>query len=340
MKRLLILVLIAAMLSGCSLLSDFVETAPVATQPVVNPTPSWPAAPETTLPVQTTVPVQTTEPVPETTLPVSGWMEDDGGRYYLDDNGHRVTGWLEKNGQRYYLDESGYCLTGWQTLDSKEYYFQPDGSMAKGAVIIDGVTRHFTGEGDYIVLVNPWNAVPEDYELDLVELGSDVAVGGSYVQSSCKDAMTRMIRDCNQLSGSNVCVVSAYRSYSLQESNFNNKVQYYINQGYSQEAAYATAATIIAVPGTSEHHLGLAADIIDTRIWDLVEEQETLTGQQWLMAHCHEYGFILRYPKDKTPVTGIIYEPWHYRYVGVELATQLKESGQTLEEYIASLQNG
>ena len=107
--------------------------------------------------------------------------------------------------------------------------------------------------------------------------------------------------------------------------------------GYSLEEAKVVAATISAIPGTSEHQLGLAVDIIDTTIWDLVQEQENLPGQQWLMEHCHEYGFILRYPAGSTDSTGIIYEPWHYRYVGTELATRLHDLGLTVEEYIAGL---
>ena len=146
-----------------------------------------------------------------------------------------------------------------------------------------------------------------------------------------------MITDANQYSGAKVYVVSSYRNISHQTSNFNNKVKYYQNRGYSYEDAYKTAATIIAVPGTSEHHLGLAFDIIDTRDWSLEERQENYAGQQWLMENCWKYGFVLRYPKNKIDVTGIIYEPWHYRYVGEFIAKELHETGFTLEEYFESL---
>ena len=93
----------------------------------------------------------------------------------------------------------------------------------------------------------------------------------------------------------------------------------------------------MAIPGTSEHQLGLALDIVDTRSWTLSGSQANFKGLQWLMAHCWEYGFVLRYPEGKTDVTGIIYEPWHYRYVGKEVAAELQESGLTLEEYMSSL---
>ena len=90
-------------------------------------------------------------------------------------------------------------------------------------------------------------------------------------------------------------------------------------------------------PGTSEHHLGLAVDIIDTNLWALDERQADMPAQQWLMEHSWQYGFILRYPPEKTAVTGVIYEPWHYRYVGADLAAELYESGLTLEEYLDGL---
>ena len=97
------------------------------------------------------------------------------------------------------------------------------------------------------------------------------------------------------------------------------------------------AAKVISVPGTSEHHLGLAVDIVDTRSWNLNEEQENLPGQKWLMNNCWRYGFILRYPVGTEEQTGIIYEPWHYRYVGTELAEELHKSGLTLDEYLKNL---
>lgn len=86
--------------------------------------------------------------------------------------------------------------------------------------------------------------------------------------------------------------------------------------------------------GTSEHQLGLAADIVAADYQVLEEEQENTPEQQWLMAHCQEYGFILRYPRDKQGLTGVGYEPWHYRYVGVEAAQEIMSQGLCLEEYL------
>ena len=123
--------------------------------------------------------------------------------------------------------------------------------------------------------------------------------------------------------------LSGYRSYTLQKNNFSNKIQYYRDQGYNKTEATKKAATIILPPGTSEHNLGFAMDICS-----LEESFENTKEFRWLMNHADDYGFILRYPKDKEDVTKIIYEPWHWRYVGVDNAKKIKASGLCLEEYL------
>lgn len=135
--------------------------------------------------------------------------------------------------------------------------------------------------------------------------------------------------------GLNVYLSSGYRDYNTQSYLYNRK----IGQGYSAE----DAARIVAPPGTSEHQTGLACDITD-RYYELKDSSlENTALYQWMSQHCHEYGFIVRYPKDKSgmttadaaeSVTGIIYEPWHFRYVGVEAATYIMENGLCLEEFV------
>ena len=105
---------------------------------------------------------------------------------------------------------------------------------------------------------------------------------------------------------------------------------------WSRAAAEKEAAKEIAVPGTSEHQLGLAVDLMDEDYPYLNDHQANTGTQKWLMEHCHEYGFILRYPIGSTEITGIIYEPWHYRYVGVEIAQEIMNLGITLEEYLGA----
>ena len=268
--------------------------------------------------------------------PQFGWMEENGRRYYQNADGTRPTGWLELDGKRYLLDAEGFVKPGWYQENGNTYYIKEDGSMATGTVVIDGVNHHFTSAGAPILLVNPWNPVPDGYAPDLVSLGTDISVEGSQVDRSCYDALMEMINACNK-AAPKVCVVSSYRTHEYQTNSYNRKVQSYLDKGYTQEDAEKEAATIIAKPGTSEHQLGLAVDIIDTRLWALEEEQETLPAQKWLMEHAWEFGFVLRYPKNKIDQTGIIYEPWHYRYVGKEVAKELHDSGLTLEEYLSNL---
>ena len=129
-------------------------------------------------------------------------------------------------------------------------------------------------------------------------------------------------------------VASAYRSYEQQREVFNSTMQDWIVQGYNPLDAYDATKKSVAVPGTSEHATGLAVDIIASAYEALDEAQGDTPEQKWLMEHCAEYGFILRYPSDKAEVTGIIYEPWHYRYVGKEAAQEITEKGLTLEEYL------
>ena len=303
----LILIALAAalLLTGCGLFAPPAQT---------DPTQSNPATTEATK--ETEVPPTTEEVVPPTT--------------------ELRVGWYDANGERWYYDETGVMVTGWQEIEGKRYYFREDGTMARGKVNIDGVDTFFTSAGAYILLVNPWNPVPEGYTVDLVELPSSISTSGGKVDRSCYDALVTMLKDCNK-ECPKACVVSTYRTYEYQVKLFNRKVNYYRNKGYDEAEAKVLAAQVVAVPGTSEHHLGLAVDIVDTRSWDLTEEQATLPAQKWLMENSWKYGFILRYPEGTTDVTGIIWEPWHYRYVGKEVAEELHNSGQTLEEYIDAL---
>ena len=132
--------------------------------------------------------------------------------------------------------------------------------------------------------------------------------------------------------GLSVYLSSGYRTYADQNYLFNRK----IGQGYSEE----DAAKIVARPGTSEHQTGLACDITD-QYYELKDSSlEQTATYKWMCQHCHEYGFIVRYTNDKKDITGIIYEPWHFRYVGVEAATYIMENGLCLEEFLELYQGG
>ncbi len=268
--------------------------------------------------------------------PLTGWQNIDGVDHYFLADGALANGWVDVDAQRYYFDTEGRPVTGWLELDGVLRYFKEDGAMARGCVEIDGVKHYFTSTGANILLVNPWNYVPEDYDPVLVSLDKFASYGNMYISEVCYEDLMAMLTACKS-ECSKAMVVSSYRTHEFQTRNYQRKVQQFLDRGYDQEEAERLAAQVVAVPGTSEHQLGLAVDIVDVNYPYLTESQANMPAQQWLMEHCWEYGFILRYPAQKTDVTGIIYEPWHYRYVGKELAQELTELGLTLEEYLDAL---
>ena len=129
-------------------------------------------------------------------------------------------------------------------------------------------------------------------------------------------------------------ICSAYRPREYQERLYQAEVERWLARGCSLDSAIAEAGKSVAIPGTSEHQLGLAVDIVDVNNQHLDESQERTEVQKWLMEHSWEYGFILRYPTGKSEIAGIIYEPWHYRYAGREDAEQIHALGVCLEEYL------
>ena len=182
-------------------------------------------------------------------------------------------------------------------------------------------------DDELLTVVNPWNPLPEDWVCDLVTLSD-----GRRVDSRCYEAFEEMMAACRD-AGYAPFLCSAYRTQETQQSLYDNKVQRLMNSGMGEEEAKVEAAKAVAIPGTSEHQLGLAVDIVDANMQDLTDEQENTETQKWLMANSWRYGFIHRYPNDKTDITGIIYEPWHYRYVGKAAAQDIFNRDITLEEY-------
>ena len=183
-------------------------------------------------------------------------------------------------------------------------------------------------DDELLTVVNPWNPLPEDWVCDLVTLSD-----GRRVDSRCYEAFEKMMAACRD-AGYAPFLCSAYRTQETQQSLYDNKVQRLMNSGMDEEEAKVEAAKAVAIPGTSEHQLGLAVDIVDANMQDLTDEQEKTETQKWLMANSWRYGFIHRYPNDKTDITGIIYEPWHYRYVGKAAAQDIFNRDITLEEYV------
>ena len=187
---------------------------------------------------------------------------------------------------------------------------------------------------ELLMLVNPWNELPADYQPELVMLEPTEYVGeDEYVDVRCAEALLQMIADC-KAAGNAPYICSTYRSLEKQQFLYNNKIRRLVEAGTDPAEAPAIAAMSVAIPNTSEHQLGLAVDIIDCYYTNLDKGQEETSTQRWLMENSWRYGFILRYPNGSSDITGIIYEPWHYRYVGAEYAEEIYNSGLTLEEYL------
>ncbi len=195
----------------------------------------------------------------------------------------------------------------------------------------------YKGTKDYglLILVNAKNYIPEDYTVELEQ------VQGKYNMDIRAAAAARELVAAAAKAGFNMQLCSAYRTVEKSAQLYANQVQKFLNAGYDQATAEKEAAKWVAPPGTSEHHTGLAMDLVSSDYWgyysDLEHDYENFDSFKWLYANCAEYGFILRYPKDKQEVTGITYEPWHYRYVGKEAAKYIMEKGLCLEEYLEEI---
>jgi D-alanyl-D-alanine carboxypeptidase len=176
---------------------------------------------------------------------------------------------------------------------------------------------------DILVLVNKQNKLDKnDKANDLEMLDTKYANENKLLRKEAKINIENLIKEA-QKDGFDITVVSAYRSFDYQKMLFTNYVK-----NYSKKYALSCSAKA----GHSEHQTGLAVDVMgENKDYNLFEETKEM---KWMSKNAHKYGFILRYPKGKENITGFKYEPWHYRYVGVEAATEIYEKNITLEEYL------
>ncbi len=181
-----------------------------------------------------------------------------------------------------------------------------------------------------LILVNKDSPLPDDFSVSLTDLP-----GGHRADARIADELKRMLDDMRK-EGLSPVICSSYRTNDKQTQLYENKVRKYTADGMTRADAERAASMWVAPPGTSEHQTGLAFDIVDKSYQLLDEKQEETPVQRWLMKNSYKYGFILRYPNEKSSVTGINYEPWHYRYVGVTAAREIYDSGLCLEEYLKS----
>lgn len=178
-----------------------------------------------------------------------------------------------------------------------------------------------------LILVNKQHPIPEDYEFTLGTI-----VGSMQCDERIINDLLAMMQAAKD-DGVNLAIRSPYRTLDRQEELFNKKIKNYMAQGMSYMEAYKLASQAVTVPGASEHQIGLALDITSDTYTLLDEGFADTEAGRWLAEHSCEYGFVLRYPEGKEYITSIEYEPWHFRYVGKEAATIMKEEGICLEEF-------
>ena len=214
------------------------------------------------------------------------------------------------------------------------------GLLAHGTEPVNAPVRSSDGDVPLTLEELPWNLrlvngahpLPEGFEPP--ERCDIPGTDGLTIDRRVLDDLMALL-DGAAAAGVRPEVCSAYRSHGYQERLFAARVQRAEQEeGLTGTDAEEAASFWVARPGASEHEAAFAVDLVDASYQELDEAQETTDTQRWLIDHCAEYGFILRYPTDKSAVTGIGYEPWHYRYVGKEAASAITASGLCLEEWL------
>mgnify|MGYP000904875423 CR=1 FL=1 len=227
--------------------------------------------------------------------------------------------YLETELWKFKYEDGTYAYDKW----IHEYYVDVDGKWIPDKEKEEAIDLNSW----MLTLVNLENPLSADYVPSLAKLSN-----GLMFDARAIDQLNAMIADA-KAQGLSPIICSAYRTIDRQETLYINQVYKQKKRGFNQENAEEEARKRVAYPSTSEHNLGLAVDIVAQSYQLLSSKQEETKEMQWLIENCSNYGFILRYPKDKTEVTGIIYEPWHFRYVGVEAAKEIMKKGLCLEEY-------
>lgn len=179
-----------------------------------------------------------------------------------------------------------------------------------------------------LILINKEHPIDATYSFELKKI-----TGKYSADTRICDAVQEML-EAGKKDGVSLILCSAYRDYNRQVELFNTNVESLMKQGYSYVDSYNKVAESLTIPGSSEHQAGLAVDIVTPRYQMLNDGFGETPAGKWLAENCYKYGFILRYPKGKEDITGITYEPWHFRYVGVEAATQISKENIALEEYL------
>lgn len=235
--------------------------------------------------------------------------------------------------------EGKYYVGIAQKTDGEGYAEVPASGTAQNQGIHEQIQSAAKRQGDVpefaaddwrLILANLQHSVPSDYEVPLGNVNT--LKGMLYCDARIVDDWLAMQKAAGK-DGVSLVICSPYRDLQYQKKLFNQQIRYYMGIGASYMEAYQRTSDAIAVPNTSEHQMGLAFDIVTPAYTSLDEGFADTAAGKWLAENSCDYGFILRYPKGKEFITGIEYEPWHFRYVGVEAAKLITKEGITLEEF-------
>ena len=244
-------------------------------------------------------------------------VEADEPNLYVDDDDEDYS-----YNEEEYIEGVDVAYTLDEILENQDSY-QADESVTEEV----SEDYEFDSSDWRLVLINKQHPIPDNYSFNLGTIIDNMRCDERIIN----DLLTMMQAAKND--GIILKIQSPYRTDSRQEYNFNARIKRYMGQGYSYMEAYKLTSQVITVPGASEHQVGLALDITCNMYNDLNEGFGDTTAGQWLAEHSCEYGFTLRYPRGKEYITSIEYEPWHFRYVGREAATIMRDEGICLEEF-------
>ena len=254
---------------------------------------------------------------------VVNYEEDANSQVASENEDIYYTDELELSDEVLEEEESLYSVDEILQDSQLNYYLDSNVNLTDG---------HAFSKDDWnLLLVNKQHPVPENHTFELGTIAGAMECDARILPELF--AMLKAAKD----EGISLSVCSPYRDISRQKILFDRKIKLHMGNGYSYMEAYKKASQIVTVPGASEHQIGLALDIISSDYTSLDEGFGNTAAGKWLKEHSKEYGFILRYPKGKEYITGIDFEPWHFRYVGKEAATIIMDNEITLEEFVESI---
>ncbi|MBD5465232.1 MAG: M15 family metallopeptidase [Lachnospiraceae bacterium] len=219
---------------------------------------------------------------------------------------------------------------------TEEDKFSIDEILTAGEGYLESVSENSTKgqlsiDDWQLVLINKHHSIPDDYTFTLGTIKGNMQCDERIIPE-----LMEMLQAAKE-DGVSLIICSPYRDLNRQKVLFERKIKAYMRKGYSYLEAYQISSQAVTVPGASEHQIGLAIDFLCKGYSSLNEGFEDTEGGRWLAEHSYEYGFVLRYPKGKEYITGIEYEPWHFRYVGREAAAIMTEEELTLEEFVEQI---